>query len=257
MDCFVLPDRQMPRIPLFFLTDKCHGFLLTSWLPNFMKFSSPPDWLMLCIPLYFLTGKCYGFLPNLLIDRSSGDFPLPDWWVQCHPVFWLAVHLNKHYVLMRYFTTVTFYRCEYHTDFFNNFENSPWPPTPSPHPPTDTDMWTLYSILYSTHSTHSTYSNTVSGSNQRPCITRLWDPVVFCLTWLGADWKSGGGGSCKGCAVPSAYSTCILRAVELWYKVYSSCGGGGLRSDVPVSDHDWGRPMEVNACILTTHMVYL
>jgi hypothetical protein len=25
----------------------------------------------------------------------------------------------------------------------------------------------------------------------------------------------------------------------------------------PVPDHDGGRPMEVNACILTTHMVYL
>ncbi len=26
---------------------------------------------------------------------------------------------------------------------------------------------------------------------------------------------------------------------------------------VPVPDHDGGRPMEVNACILITHMVYL
>jgi hypothetical protein len=26
---------------------------------------------------------------------------------------------------------------------------------------------------------------------------------------------------------------------------------------IPVPDHDRGRPMEVNACILTTHTVYL
>jgi hypothetical protein len=151
MDCFVLPDRQMPRIPLYILTDKCHGFLLTSWLANFMKFFSPPDWLMLCIPLYFLTGKCYGFLPNLLIDRSSGDFPLPDWWVQCHPVFWLAVHLNKHYVLMRYFITETFYRCKYYTEFFNNFENSPWPPPPPP-----SNRYRYVDVIYCTvHTVHT------------------------------------------------------------------------------------------------------
>jgi hypothetical protein len=28
-------------------------------------------------------------------------------------------------------------------------------------------------------------------------------------------------------------------------------------SDIGVPDHDGGRPMEVNACILITHMVYL
>jgi hypothetical protein len=36
-------------------------------------------------------------------------------------------------------------------------------------------------------------------------------------------WKSGGGP--------------IIRAVQLWYEVYSSCGRGGLRSDVLYRRH--------------------
>ncbi len=49
--------------------------------------------------------------------------------------------------------------------------------------------------------------------------------------WLTADWKSGEGGSCKGYRWP------MLRAAQLWYEVYSSCGGGGLWSDVLYRRH--------------------
>jgi hypothetical protein len=33
--------------------------------------------------------------------------------------------------------------------------------------------------------------------------------------------------------------------------------GFTVQNKLNVPDHDGGRPMEVNACILTTHMVYL
>ncbi len=39
---------------------------------------------------------------------------------------------------------------------------------------------------------------------QRPCRTRHWTPADCCLGLLGPDWKSGGGGSFKGWAIPLA-----------------------------------------------------
>ncbi len=55
---------------------------------------------------------------------------------------------------------------------------------------------------------------------QRPCITRRLTHAVLCLGWLNIFWKSGGDGSCKGCAVPPAYTQCcpaVIRGVlQLW-----------------------------------------
>jgi hypothetical protein len=41
------------------------------------------------------------------------------------------------------------------------------------------------------------------------------------------------------------------RIVGSWAEIMSTVG------DIIVPDHDGGRPTEVNACILITHMVYL
>ncbi len=55
---------------------------------------------------------------------------------------------------------------------------------------------------------------------QRPCIPRCGTHVILCLGWLNIFWKSGGGGSCKGCAVPPAYTqSCpavIWGVLQLW-----------------------------------------
>jgi hypothetical protein len=55
--------------------------------------------------------------------------------------------------------------------------------------------------------------------------------------------------------------TCVILlhsviTVLILLMMMRGCMGKGI-TDVVVPDHDGGRPMEVNACILTTHMVYL
>ncbi len=56
--------------------------------------------------------------------------------------------------------------------------------------------------------------------DQRPCITIRWTHAFHCLGWLDVCLKSGGGGSCKGCAVPPAYTqSCpavIQGVLQLW-----------------------------------------
>jgi hypothetical protein len=52
------------------------------------------------------------------------------------------------------------------------------------------------------------------------------------------------------------YSTVLARltGIHFWRHCYFKDLGG---ITVVVPDHDGGRPIEVNACILITHMVYL
>ncbi len=66
------------------------------------------------------------------------------------------------------------------------------------------------------------------GRDQRPCINRHWTHAILCLGWLDIFLKWSGGGSCKGCALPQP----VLRAAQLWYEVYSSCGEEGLQCNV-------------------------
>ncbi len=63
--------------------------------------------------------------------------------------------------------------------------------------------------------------STALAYTQRPSITRRWTHAVLCLGWLNIFWKSGEGGSCKGCAVPPAYTQgcpAVIRGVLLLWK---------------------------------------
>ncbi len=49
----------------------------------------------------------------------------------------------------------------------------------------------------------------------------------------------------------------ITPRANIAYSTLSHIYKRNVFNKVPVPDHDGGRPMEVNACILITHMVYL
>ncbi len=81
-------------------------------------------------------------------------------------------------------------------------------------------VFCVYRLRYTQGTLDCAKQMSKDSKGQRPCITRLWASAVFCLTWLGADWKSGGGGSCKGCTVLPAYAqSCpvvIWGVLQLW-----------------------------------------